>query len=109
MKREKKQLKIQEQRQGSGHMQRLSTYIYQSQLGLKNLHFGNKKCLNYYTLLNLVHVLACGSGFGSVGRVVASESRGPSSNPVIGKNYTLNCIEKTKINKKRPASAHFLN
>ena len=34
------------------------------------------------------------------------------SNPVIGKNLyrpiTLNCIEKTKIKKKRPAMAHFL-
>ena len=35
-----------------------------------------------------------------------------SSNPVIGKNlyrtFTVNCIEKTKINKKRPGMAHFL-
>ena len=33
------------------------------------------------------------------------------SNPVIGKNlyrtFTVNCIEKTKINKKRPGMAHF--
>ena len=34
-----------------------------------------------------------------------------SSNPVIGKNYiehlfTVNCIEKTKIKKKRPILAH---
>ena len=35
-----------------------------------------------------------------------------SSNPVIGKIYiehcfTVNCIEKTKIKKKRPGTAHF--
>ena len=34
-----------------------------------------------------------------------------SSNPVIGKNlywtYTINCIENTKIKKKRPGMAHF--
>ena len=34
-----------------------------------------------------------------------------SSNPVIGKNlyrtFTVNCIEKTKIKKKRPGMAHF--
>ena len=33
------------------------------------------------------------------------------SNPVIGKNlyrtFTVNCIEKTKIKKKRPGMAHF--
>ena len=35
------------------------------------------------------------------------------SNPVIGKNlyrtFTVNCIEKTKIKKKRPGMAHFFN
>ena len=34
------------------------------------------------------------------------------SNPVIGKNlfgiFTVNCIEKTKIKKKRPGLPHFL-
>ena len=35
----------------------------------------------------------------------------PSSNPVVGKIYiehlfTVNCIEKTKIKKKRPRMAH---
>ena len=39
-----------------------------------------------------------GTGFGSVGRAVASNSRGP---------LTVNCIEKTKINKKRQGMAHF--
>ena len=33
------------------------------------------------------------------------------SNPVIGKNlyrtFTVNCIEKTKIKKKRPGMTHF--
>ena len=36
-----------------------------------------------------------------------------SSNPVIGIHlywtFTVNCIEKTKIKKKRPGMAHFLN
>ena len=36
-----------------------------------------------------------------------------SSNPVIGKilywTFTVNCIEKTKIKKKGPGKAHFLN
>ena len=36
-----------------------------------------------------------------------------SSNPVIGKNllwiFTVNCIEKAKINKKRRGMAHFKN
>ena len=38
----------------------------------------------------------------------------PSSNPVVGKIYiehlfTVNCIEKTKIKKKRPGMAHTNN
>ena len=49
--------------------------------------------------------LTIGSGCGSVGRAVASNSRGRGSNQVIGKilywTFTVNYIEKTKIKKKR--------
>ena len=54
-----------------------------------------------------------GSGCGSVGRVVASDTRGPqiesSHRQIFIKIIYLrivNCVEKTKINKKRPRMAH---
>ena len=53
-----------------------------------------------------------GSGRGSVGRAVASDTRG--SSPVSGKNFienlfSFNCTEKTKINKnkERRGRCHF--
>ena len=53
-----------------------------------------------------------GSDCGSVGRAVASDLEVRGSNPVIGKilycTFTVNCIVKTKIKKKRPGIAHFL-
>ena len=60
----------------------------------------------YFTLLSL----KVGSGCGSVGRAVASDTEVRGSNPVIGKNlfiyctfvYCQLCIEKTKMKKKRP-------
>ena len=52
-----------------------------------------------------------GSGCGSVGRAVASIPEVCGLNPVISKHlywtFTVNCIEKTKIKKKRPRMAHF--
>ena len=49
--------------------------------------------------------------FGSVGRAVASDSRGLrlefSHRQIFILNVTVNCIEKTKIKKKRPEMAHF--
>ena len=52
-----------------------------------------------------------GCGCGSVGRAIASNYRVRGSNPVIGKilhrTLTINCIEKTKIKKKRAVFAHF--
>ena len=46
-----------------------------------------------------------------VAQLVASNPEVHGSNPVIGKKYyqalTVNCIEKTKIKKKRPGVAHF--
>ena len=51
-----------------------------------------------------------GSGCGAVGREVAFKAEVCGSNPFIGKNYieellTLNCIEKTKNEEKRPGMA----
>ena len=46
-----------------------------------------------------------GSGWGSVDRMVASDTRGPrfkSSHQQILYLLTANCIEKTKVNQKRP-------
>ena len=55
-----------------------------------------------------------GSGCGSVGRAVASDTRGPRFKSSHWQNYiehlfTVNCIEKTKIRKKRPGMAHLKN
>ena len=52
-----------------------------------------------------------GSGCGSVGRAVASKSRGPQFESRHGQkiyieHFTVNCIENTKIKKKRPGMAH---
>ena len=53
-----------------------------------------------------------GSGCGSVGRAVAFDTRGPQFNSSHRQNFIehlfiINCIEKTKINQKRPGMAHF--
>ena len=57
-----------------------------------------------------------GSGCGSVGRAVAFDTRGPRFNSSHQQNFIEHlfvnlfinkCIEKTKINKKRPKMAHF--
>ena len=53
-----------------------------------------------------------GSGCGSVGRAVASNTWGPQFDSSHGQNlfghlFIFNCIEKTKINKNRPGVAHF--
>ena len=54
-----------------------------------------------------------GSGCGSVGRAVASNTRGPRFESshwqkfiYIEHLFTVNCIEKTKIKEKRPGMAH---
>ena len=58
-----------------------------------------------------------GSGCGSVGRVVAYDTRGLQFDSSHQQNFIehlfvnvfiINCIENTKINKKRPGIAHFL-
>ena len=53
-----------------------------------------------------------GSGCGSVGRAVAFDTRGPRFDSSQRQNFIehlfiINCIEKMKINKKRPGMAHF--
>ena len=53
-----------------------------------------------------------GSGCGSVGSAVASDTRGPRFNPTIGQIYvenlfTINFIEKTKINEKEAGNGPF--
>ena len=57
-----------------------------------------------------------GSGCGSVGRAVASHTKGPQFESSHWQNlywtfvylFAINCIEKTNINKKRPGMANFL-
>ena len=53
------------------------------------------------------------SGGGSVGKAVASDTRGLRFKSQHRQSFywimlTVNCIEKTKIKKKRPVVAHFL-
>ena len=52
------------------------------------------------------------SGFGSVGRVVASDNRGPRFKSSHRRNcihiLTINCIEKTKIKKKEAGNGPIL-
>ena len=55
--------------------------------------------------------ISWGSGCGSVGRAVASNSRGPwyksrHWQKIYIEHFIVNCIEKTKIKKKRPGRAH---
>ena len=51
-----------------------------------------------------------GSGCGSVGRVVASDTRGPRFESAHQKTFyylsSVNCIEKTNIKKKGPGMGH---
>ena len=54
-----------------------------------------------------------GSDCGSVGRAVAFDTRGLRFDSSHRQNFIehlfiISCIEKTKINKKRPGMAHFL-
>ena len=51
-----------------------------------------------------------GSGCGSVGRAVAADTRDPRFESSHRQNLsTINCIEKTKIKKKRPGMTHLKN
>ena len=60
----------------------------------------------------LVQQILIGSGCGSVGRAVAFDTRDPRFDSSHWQNFIehlfiINCIEKTKINKKRLGMAHF--
>ena len=56
--------------------------------------------------LNFKSKSALGSGCGSVGRVVASDTRIQSSANFIYYQLYLNCIEETKMTEKRPGISH---
>ena len=62
-------------------------------------------------LMTLSVLTLVGSGCGSVGRAVISDTRGLQFESSHRQNpinlFTTNCIEKTKINKKRPGMVHF--
>ena len=67
-----------------------------------------------FSVLHLddVTTIMLGNGCGSVGRVVAFNTRGPQFDCSHQQNFIehlfiINCTEKTKINKKRPGLAHF--
>ena len=58
------------------------------------------------------HLVSVESGCGSIGRVVAFDTRGLRFDSSHRQNFIeqssiINCIEKTKLNKKRPGMAHF--
>ena len=55
------------------------------------------------------HLTHWGSGCGSIGRAVASDSRGPQFESSHRRKFTVNCLEKTKIKKKRSGIPHFKN
>ena len=63
------------------------------------------------TYLNIMQQQSFRSGCGSVGRAVASDTKGLWFNPVVGKIYikhlfTVNCREKVKRKKKMPGMTH---
>ena len=69
-------------------------------------HLGTRSTFRISLLSNKV-----GSGCGSVGRAVASDTRGPQFESRHRQNFTLNLylpltLEKTKTKKKRPEMAH---
>ena len=70
----------------------------------------SSNCAKVYSFYWAKIVWNLGSGGGSVTRAVASDSEVRGSNPFIGKKlnwtFTVNCIEKTKIKKKRLGMAH---
>ena len=74
--------------------------------------FGNLYESEWAISLFLWRIVKMGQWCGSVGRAVTSNTRDLGLNPVIGKIYIehlfiVNCIEKTKIKKKRLGMAHF--
>ena len=74
-------------------------------------------CLRIRVIGNLIkhsanNLLVSGQWCGSVGRAVASDTRDPrfksrQRQTFIERLFTVNCVEKTKIKKKKPGMAHF--
>ena len=67
--------------------------------------------LKLSTIYKVIKLIMPHYGCGSVGRAVASDTRGPWFESSHWRNlyftlFTVNCIEKTKIKKKRPGMAH---
>ena len=85
-----------------GFKEAISSCLISSQMGFWLLNADNN-----------CKIQLSGSGCGSVGRAVAFNTRGPRFNSSHRQNFIehlfiINCIEKTKINKKRPGMDHFL-
>ena len=76
---------------------------------------GDGSLKSYFQCYTPKNTLITGSGCGSVGRVVASNTRDPRFESSHRQTfiyiehfvYCQLCIEKTKIKKKRPGMAHF--
>ena len=67
---------------------------------------------DFHSQLSSGKKTSLGSGCGSVGRAVAFDTRGPWFDSSHWQNFIeqlfiINCIEKTKINKKSTGMAHF--
>ena len=69
--------------------------------------------INWMEIINVTWNKPCPIGCGSVGRAVTFDARGPRFESSHRQTFisdiylfTVNCIEKTKIKKKRPGMAH---
>ena len=89
------------------HNTRGKTTSSQSYKRFTTVNYDSKVVLNaiFQSQVRLWHFLS--SGCGSVGKAVASDTRGPQIESGHRQIFTVNCIEKTKIKKKRPGKAHF--
>ena len=72
--------------------------------------------INWMEIINVTWNKPCPIGCGSVGRAVTFDARGPRFESSHRQTFisdiylfTVNCIEKTKIKKKRPGMAHLKN
>ena len=73
---------------------------------LKHIKAYSKYAIQKNAVIGLnKHLLVSRSG--SVGRAVASNSKGLRFESIHRQTFIVNCIEKTKIKKKRPGMARF--